>query len=350
MNINEEYFKKVMTLVILVLLAILSFLLLKPILLSIIMGCILAFMFNPIHLFVNKHIQSKNISVSIVCLILAILIIIPFWFLTPLFIEQSIDLYVSIQNIDLVTPLKKFFPSLLASETFSSQVGQIISSFLTKTANSITNSFSNLLIDLPTLSLQFLVVLFTFFFVLRDEENLISYIKSILPFSKSIEDQLFEYSKSITSSVIYGQFVLGLFEGIIVGIGLFIFGIPNALLLTLLACLTGILPIIGTTIIWLPVVIYLIIGGHVPAAFGLIAFGFSAYIIDNVIKPLIVSKRTSMHSAVILIGMISGVFFFGIIGFILGPLILAYLLILIEIYRNKKLPGVFIQEPYEITD
>jgi len=350
MNINEEYFKKVMTLIILVLLAILSFFLLRPILLSIIVGCILAFMFNPVYRWINKYISSKNISVLIVCIVLAVLIIIPFWFLTPLFIEQSISLYISIQDIDLVTPLKNIFPSLLSSETFSSQVGQIASSFLTKTANSVTNGFSNLLLNFPTLSLQLLVALFTFFFVLRDEENLISYIKSLLPFSKTVEDQLFEYTKSITSSVIYGQVVLGLFEGIIVGVGLFIFRIPNALLLTLLACLTGVLPIIGTTIVWLPVVIYLVIGGHVPAAFGLIGFGLTAYIIDNVIKQFIVYKRTSMHSAVILIGMIGGVFFFGVIGFILGPLILAYLLILVEIYRNKKLPGVFIQEPYEINN
>lgn len=349
MNINDEYFKKVMTNVILVLLAVLSFFLLKPILLSIIIGCILAFMFNPIHSWLNKYIHSKNLSVSIVCLLLATIIILPFWFLTPIFIDQSINLYISVQNIDLVTPLKSFFPSLFSSETFSSQIGQILSSFLTKTANSITNVFSNILLNFPTLSLQFLVVLFTFFFVLRDGENLLYYIRSLLPFSKNVEDQLFEYSKSITSSVIYGQVVLGLFEGIIVGIGLFIFNIPNALLLTLLACLTGILPIIGTTIVWFPVVIYLILAGQVPAAFGLIGFGIVAYIIDNIVKPFIVSKRTSMHSAVILIGMIGGVFFFGILGFILGPLILAYLLILIEIYRNKKLPGVFIQEPYEIT-
>jgi predicted PurR-regulated permease PerM len=63
------------------------------------------------------------------------------------------------------------------------------------------------------------------------------------------------------------------------------------------------------------------------------------------VKPVFVSRRIQMNSSIILIGMIGGLFLFGILGVILGPLILAYLLIVLEIYRDKKLPGAFIEEP-----
>jgi predicted PurR-regulated permease PerM len=204
------------------------------------------------------------------------------------------------------------------------------------------NSFAELLTNLPTLSLHLLVVAFTFFFALRDQDEIIAYIKSMLPFSKEVERKLFNYTKGITSSVIYGQIFIGLLQGIIVGLGLFIFGVPNPVFLTLAAIFASILPILGPFMIWVPVVIYLLIGGNNVAAWGVGIFGIIASTIDNIIRPIIVSKKTQMHSGLALIGMISGLFLFGILGLILGPLILGYLIIVLELYRNNKMPVFFL--------
>jgi predicted PurR-regulated permease PerM len=168
------------------------------------------------------------------------------------------------------------------------------------------------------------------------------YVRSLLPFSKSIEDRLFKSSKDITFSVIYGQIIVGAIQGIIVGVGFFIFGVPNFLFLTILAILAGIFPIVGTTLIWLPVMIFLFIAGNDFQAVGVAAFGIVAAFIDNIVRPILVSKRARMHPLLILVGMIGGLFFFGILGFILGPLIIAYALIILEIYRGKELKGIFI--------
>ncbi len=341
---EEVYFKKVTTLIILATLIVLTFFLLKPILLSIIVGIILAYIFTPIYNRLYKTTKSKNISAILICIFLILLIVIPFWFLTPIIIEQSIKIYFASQQLDFITPLKKIFPSLLSSQEFSSEMGNIIHSFITKITSSLMNAFSKLLINFPTLFLQFLVVSFTFFFVLRDGKEMVEYVKSLLPFSKDVQKKLFEYTKGITSSVIYGQIIIGMIQGILTGIGFFIFGVPNALLLLLLAVLAGVMPIIGTTIVWLPVVIYLLMGGNTIPAFGVTIFGLLSNTVDNFIRPVIVSKATKMHSALVLIGMISGLFFFGVVGLILGPLILAYLLVILELYRNKKTPGFFLQE------
>lgn len=150
--------------------------------------------------------------------------------------------------------------------------------------------------------------------------------------------------KSITASVIYGQVIIGVLQGIIVGIGFFIFGVPNALLLTMLASLAGIFPIIGTGIIWIPVVIYLLIEGSTFTTIGVLIFGIISSSVDNFLRPIIVAKRTDIHTSILMIGMIGGLFLFGVLGFILGPLILSYLLILLELYRNKNVPGFFIQK------
>lgn len=341
----DEYFKKVSTSVILIGLLVLAYFLLKPILMAIIVGILLAFIFTPVYDWINKYIKIKDVSASLICLFLILIIVIPIWYLAPVMINQSVKFYMASQQIDFVTPLQKIFPSLFQSETFSNEIGSAIRTFVTQTTNSMTNSFSKFILNFPTIFLQLLVVFFSFYFVLRDKEELISYIQSLIPFSKEVEKKLFKSSRDITLSVLYGQVVIGIMQGLIVGIGLFIFKVPNALLLTALACLAGIFPIIGTTVVWIPVMIYLLIAGNPVASIGVAVFGILSSIIENFIKPVFISRRTQMNSSVILIGMIGGLFMFGIMGVILGPLILAYLLIILEVYRDKKLPGAFIEPP-----
>ena len=347
---DRLYMRKVAYLAIMAVLIVLSFLLLRPILMSIITGIILASIFTPIYRKVNKIIKSKDLSASIISLILIVLIIIPLWFLTPVLLNQSIDMFTASQQMDFVTPLKKIFPSLFAVEQFSNEIGSIIYSFVTKMTNSLMNGISKLILNFPTIFLQMLVVFFTFFFVIRDQEKFVNYIQSVLPFPKSTEERLFKSTKDITFSILYGQVVIGILQGIFAGISFFIFGLDNALLLTLLACLAGIFPIIGTSVVWVPVLIFLVVQGQFIPAIGVGVFGLLSAFFENAIKPAFVSKRTNVHSAIIFLCMVGGLFLFGILGFILGPLVLSYLLIVMELFRDRRTPGIFIQEPEEEID
>lgn len=343
---DQEYFKKIATVSIIFVLFTLTFFILKPILLAIIFGIILSVVFAPVYSKLLKIIRFKNLTALLICIVLVLLIVLPVWFLTPIFINQSFKIYLSSQQLDYVTPLKKIFPSFFASEQFSNEIGSIMHSFVTKTANSLTNSFSEIILNFPKLVIQLLIVISTFFFVLRDKEELLEYIKSILPFPKEVEDKLFKSSKEITFSVIYGQVVVGILQGIIAGIGFFLFDVPNALLLTFISSIAGIIPLIGPIFVWVPVIFYLLISDAAGVTIlGVLVFGTLSSTIDNILRPLIVSKRTRVHSGLVIIGMVGGYLLFGIMGFILGPLILAYLLIVLESYRKRGSPEVFIKTP-----
>lgn len=340
---DNDFSKKILVSVILFFLVALSFLMLRPILLSIIMGIILVVVFVPVYNWALKYLKYKSLTAFLICITLILLIILPIGFLAPIFVKQSFEVYLASQKIDFVTTLEKIFPSLFTSEVFSVQAGAALNTFVTNSANSLVNSFSRLILNFPIILLQLFVVFFTFFFVLRDGKELISYIKSIMPFTTAVEKRLFDSSKDITRSVVYGQIVLGAIQGLIVGFGFFIFGVSNPLLLTSLAVLAGIFPIIGTTIVWFPVIVYLFATNNVFSAIGVGIFGLIALGIDNIIRPILVSKRTRMHPLLILIGMVGGLLFFGILGFILGPLIIAYILIILEVYRGKEIEGFFIK-------
>ena len=343
-KIDEDYFVKTMTAVILIFLIVVSFLLLKPLLLAIVLGLLLAFIFNPVYNWIYKKTKSKNFSASLIIVLLILIILIPLWFLLPLLIEQSLKIIQATLQLDLITPLKNLFPNFFQSQQLTTQISSNLSTFTTKIANSITGSLTSLLLNIPTLSLQLIVVLFVFFFAMRDQEAFANYIRSLLPFSKEIENRLFDYSSDITKSVLYGQVVIGIIQGIIAGLGFIIFSVPNALFLTLIAILLGILPIIGTAIIWVPVAIFMFIAGNNLAGWGVVIFGVLSSTIDNFLRPLFVSRMTKMHSAIVLISMIGGLFLFGVVGLILGPLIIAYLLIVLELYRKKPLPRLLIHE------
>lgn len=345
---EKEYFRNLTSIGIIIILLALSFFLLKPILLSIIVAIILGYLFYPLYKRTNKLIKSEYISALLMCLILTAIIFIPMWFLTPILIKQSFNFYLSSQQIDFVTPLKNLFPDVFASEQFSHEIGSTISSFVTKTSNLLMNSFADLISNFPILLMQFFVIFFVFFVVLKEQEKFTEYLKSLLPFSKDIENKLFKSSREITASIFYGQIILGIIAGIIVGFGFYIFKVPNAFILTLLAAAAGILPILGTTIIWVPVVVYLFIMGNFYPALGVALLGIFSSSVENFIKPIILAKWINLHPAIVLIGMVGGTFLFGILGIILGPLVLAYLLIILEVYRDKKTPGVFINPPQHV--
>jgi len=333
---NETFFRKIAIIIILAILAVLSFFLLKPLLLSIIFGIILAFIFTPVYNWLYKKIKSKNLSAIIICILLLTLIVLPIWFLIPIAVQESIKLYTASQKIDYSSLIEHFLPAFKVSEQFSAEIGSALHSFVTKLTNSLMNSLSNLIFNFPTLVLRFIVVIFVFFFVLRDKEEFILYIKEIFPFSKEIEKKFFASTKQITSSILYGQILIGAIQGLVLGAGLFIFKSPNPLLLTLFSVIVGILPIVGPAIVWVPLSIYFFISGNNLPAIGIIAFGLISLFSDNLLKPIFVSRRAEIHPGIVLIGMIGGLFLFGVLGLIIGPLILAYLIIMLEFYKGKK--------------
>lgn len=334
--IDSEYFRKISTTLVLLVLLVLSFFVLKSIILSVIMGIILAIVFFEPYEFLFEKTKSKSVSLVLTCIFLALLIILPFWFFAPIFVNQAFSVYRAAQSIDFSGFFVNVFPSL-SSASFSSELGTIFGSFITKTLNSMLSYFSNWFFDLPSVFLHLVVVFATFFFVLRDGKEILSYISTITPFSKEVENKLIKSSRDITLSVIYGQIVIGFVQGLTAGLGFLIFGVPNTVFLTLLSIFAGILPIIGPAIVWIPVIVYLLVAGNTFAAFGVTFFGVISVVIDNFLRPFFISRSSKMHPLLSLLGMIGGFFFFGVLGFILGPLILAYVIIILELYRGKEM-------------
>lgn len=337
---EDQTVVKIITLLSIGLLFLLGFFILRSILVAVVFGLLLAYIFSPLYKLVLKGVKEKNIATGLVIFLIVLAIVIPLWFLTPLLIRQTFDTYTYLQKADFVHFLAGY-PSLFNAD-LAQTMGSSIQSLIGKTFTSFLNHLSDLLVNLPDLLLQLAVFLFTFYFALRDSDKLRDYFKKLSPFSESTEKKMLGEFRGITNAIIYGHVLVGILQGLLVGVGLFIVGFPKALILTFVAIVASIIPVLGSWVVWLPVSIFMILSGQTSSGLFLFIYGFLfVSIIDNILKPLFISKNSNLNVALSVMGTIGGLYYFGIIGLVLGPLILAYILIIFDLYREGKLSELF---------
>ena len=339
--IEEQTFKRLSIFFVLAILAVLSIIILWPISSAIITGLVLAYILSPVYKKVKFVVKEKTVSALIIIMLVLALIVIPLWFLFPIIVRQLFDVYLFLQKINFFKLISSLFPSL-ASTSISQDFALSLNKFVSSAASVILSGASSIIFNLPSIALKVVVVFFVFFFGMRDAELLGRYILSLSPFSKQTESELTQKFKDITNSVIFGHIIVGVLQGILTGIGLFALGVPQALVLTVIAIFASVIPILGSWLVWIPASIYLFISvSHVS---GIVLFLYGAIFIswiDNIIKPYIISRKTHLSSGVVLVGMIGGLIVFGLLGLIVGPLILAYLLLILDAYRNNRFPSLF---------
>jgi len=340
MTIKDNEIRRFLALGIVLLLIVLSFIVVKPILLSILAGLILAYIFNPVYKKVLKVLREKNTSALVVSAILVLIIFIPLWFLVPLVIQQVFSMFNFLQALDVSGFIDNVLPT--TNSQIKRDVTTAIINFVGNISSVSLSTLTGFLLDIPSLLLNIAVILFVFFFSLRDSKKLGEYMSEISPFKKEKEKVLTKRFRDITSSIIFGYIVVGIIQGIATGIGLLIFGVPRALVLTIFAVFASIIPVVGPWLVWIPAAIYLLIEGNLLMAVVFILYSaIFVSTLDNFLRPYIVAKKTKMPSVIILVGMIGGLFVFGILGLILGPLILAYLILFLEAYKDRTLSSMF---------
>jgi len=343
---EDKEIKKYVIIALFILLAVLSFFIVRPIFLSIFVGLVLAYLFSPLYRLINRKITSKSISALIVILLFAIVVSIPVIMILRYSLLNLDKIYSYISSISNIAALiETTFPQLLNDPQILANVHAITASLSSKMTGFVSSAINSLFFNIIPILLNVAVALFIFFIAMRDQEELKEYFISLSPFSKEYQKKFYEKFESVTYSAIYGELIVGVSQGIIAGIGFFICGVPHAWLLTVLLTVASILPIIGPWLIWIPVDIYLFLNGHTGSAIGLLIYGlFIINWVDTIIRPIIVSKGTKMNSAIALIGMTGGLYVFGIMGLIIGPLILAYFILLVEAYKDKKIGSMVFQD------
>jgi predicted PurR-regulated permease PerM len=320
---------------------VLAFLVLKPIIIPIVFGLLFAYMFDPIYKSINKKLKRKNLSAFLLIFGIILVLAIPIVYLAPTLVNQTFETYTSLQRVNFAEHLMNIFPSLLGAEV-AGAVAANLNNIFGKIFTSFLNQFTALFVNLPNILLQFAVFLFTFFFAIRDSTELKEYVSNLSPFSKATEVKFLKEFRGITNAIVFGQVLIGILQGLALGFGLFILGVPKALVLTVIAMIVSVIPVLGSWIVWLPLGLILLITGSTFSGVFIMLYGaLFVSTIDNLLRPYLLARSSNLPVALGVIGTIGGLYLFGIAGLVLGPLILAYGLIIIDFYKQGKLNELF---------
>ncbi|MFA5258603.1 MAG: AI-2E family transporter [Candidatus Pacearchaeota archaeon] len=333
---EKNNFKEITNYVLIAGLFILAAVIIYPIVYSIIYGILFAYIFYPLHRFLTKKIKNEFLSSLFICIGLLLIIVGIFALTFGVIFRESINFFLFLQKADLAELFRNILPAFISSSTVSDSVASSLNTYISGLIAEYINNFTTALSDLPSILIQLTVIIFTFFFALKDGKKAIEYVKSLSLFKKETEDKFFKQFRDITSSVLIGHMVVGVVQGLMAGLGYFVFGVPNAILLTVITVIAAIIPVVGPWLVWVPVDIYLFGTGNTSAGLGLLIYGLVVISwIDNVIRSMIVSRKTQLNTGIVMIGMFGGLFAFGFLGLIIGPLILAYVLLVIELFRKS---------------
>ncbi len=335
--------RRVIAIIIASVLVILSFLIIKPYLGALLFGLILAFIFSKPYKKLNKLIKKPTISSAIVCLVVILIIVVGLFLIAQIAIKEAFNLFVSIQKLDIFnlinTILVRVFPD---SPELTRQITTSLQQALISLTNSFMNQLGKILTNVPQLFIQFFITFFVMFYFLKEGDNVTKFIYEMLPFSREVNEKFIKRSREVAHATIYGQIIIGILQGIVAGIGFYIFKAPSPLFFTILAILLSILPFVGSWLVWFPVALAMIAAGDVLNGVLLMIFGLIVVgIIDDIIRPFVVGKKAKINALIVLIGMLGGLILLGPVGLIIGPIILEYLLIFVELYRIGKIKFAF---------
>ncbi len=208
----------------------------------------------------------------------------------------------------------------------------------------VAASFSSVLVDLlqkATVStfssvLSLIIVLYTMFFFLMDGDRLLYYMLFYLPLNDEDETQLLNRFLSVTRATLRGTAVIGLLQGSLAGMALYLAGVPSALFWAVVMIFMSVVPGIGTALVWIPAVIWLLISGSLVKAAVVTAFcAIVVGALDNVLRPRLVGNDVQLHDLMIFFSTLGGLMVFGFTGFIIGPIVAALFVTVWELYGEE---------------
>jgi predicted PurR-regulated permease PerM len=197
----------------------------------------------------------------------------------------------------------------------------------------LVNSLSAGAIGTVNFIFMFFVFLYVSYFFLMDGKALMTRILYYLPLKEKDENRLLDRFTSVTRATLKGTALIGVLQGALAGLAFAVVGIDAAIFWGTLMAALSIIPAVGSAIIWVPAVIIMAAGGSYLKAIGLALFcGLIVGSFDNVLRPRLVGKDTQMHDLMIFLGTLGGIALFGVIGFIIGPIIAALFVTIWDIY------------------
>ncbi|TLM93384.1 AI-2E family transporter [Hymenobacter jeollabukensis] len=293
---------------------------------------ILFVVFRPIWVaLVHKRRWNRRLVTIGILVLTVVVLVIPFYALSSLLVNRLVAF---VRNPDqILQVLHKLEEATGIKITEQQNVRQLLQQGTSVVSRWLTTLASSALNVLVVVGLM----LFTMYYLFMQETYFLIGLRRYLPFRSETMHELGDSLKNNVNANVLGQALVALVQGILTGLTLWVFKVPDPLFWGVVAFFMAFLPVLGTPLVWGPAALYQFSQGHKGAAIGILLVGFIVIInVDNLLRILLAKRMGNIHPLVTLVGLVLGVEIFGIIGLVVGPLLVSYFLVLMEVFRREN--------------
>ncbi|HET7296098.1 MAG TPA: AI-2E family transporter [Gemmatimonadales bacterium] len=286
--------------------------------------------FAPVHDWLGMRMRPR-LAASLVVVIALFLIVVPGVSFAGLIVAQAQEIAGGVIRNPLLGRLREL-------KLGGMDLGPRLADLGAQVVTWIGSSAFGLVGTATRLALNLTISLFGLFYLLLQPQETWAAVQPYIPFSAKNTEKLRQRFRDVTSATIIGTGLTAAVQGLLVGLGFWLTGLPNAVFWSVVTMVFAILPVVGSGLVWAPGAIALAVSGRAGPAVLLALWG--AVVVGNVdyvIRPRIFKRWANIHPLVTLLGALAGVPFFGILGLLIGPLALSYFFELIKMYGEEYL-------------
>lgn len=342
--VRDRFYARSFAIATTVLLGYALFLIVQPFLAPILWALFIAFMLHPLHVRLARRFKRPQTSALLLTLLTLVVVLGPLTALSAAFAAQVGELLEYAQttvaeqtraNVFDLTRVPWVQQGLAwLDSVFNVDMAQV-RGWLAEASRTVLQSLASLggkvFLGAVGTVVGFVLMVFMLFFFIRDGEQFVASAWQLIPMSRPYKAKLFDHLAGVTRAMVYGTGLTALIQGALVGIAFLIVGLSSPVVFAVLAALAALLPVGGSALVWAPAAIVLAAQGRWGATVFMVIWGaLLVSLVDNVVRPMLVSGRAEVGTLTVFIGVLGGIAAFGAIGLFLGPLVLALIIALVR--------------------
>jgi predicted PurR-regulated permease PerM len=303
---------------------------------------VLVVVFYPVHRRLVERTKRPSLSAMISCLLVIFVILLPLSLITLALVREAsgaargIQSYLSAlldPNSALVGRLIGWFGNFIDFEQLRNP--QSIQEHLQQVLGSVAQRTLGLVGGALGIVVQIFFIIFTMYYLFRDGVKIVNALPDVMPLERTQSAEIFARTKDVVSASVNGVLVIAAIQGALGAIAFFALKVPSALVWGVVMTFLSLIPVAGAFVVWIPAAIFLAVTGHWVKAALLVAWGTLVIgTVDNFLRPKLVGEKTKLHELFIFFSVLGGLQVFGVLGLVLGPVVLAVTLALLDVMRH----------------
>jgi predicted PurR-regulated permease PerM len=319
-------------------LLVLLYLIFRPYFSVIFVSGVLAVSFYPIYKKTLGEVGgNKSLASFVATSLILIFIIVPLAVFSVLLLREAVGLYnmVVLQNDhqSFLYQLNAWVNNLNSLITQSTSFEIDLGAYARGILNWIIGHFGSVFAAVFGGILNFILMLLSLYYFFIYGERIKTGLVKWSPLPNEYDEDFVQTLRASMDAVFRGRILVSIAQGVFIGLGFLLFGVGSPVLWGFVGAIVSLVPILGTSLITIPAIAYLFLSGHTSAAFGLFLWAALAVgLVDNLISALFLKNKIKIHPLIVLFSILGGVEAFGVIGFLVGPVVVSAFLALTRIY------------------